>query len=111
MITLKRVADEAYRRSLAGAGNYAVGSWVVLQVDDVLAEHLGLPKWTMPLAFILMIIGLPIVLATAFVQEVSGIKLDSGYARAIASGGLALPAGAIRVVDVRFEKAERNGRT
>ncbi len=47
---------------------YLVGSWLVLQVVDTLAGALNLPDWAPPFALFLLIIGLPIVLATAFIQ-------------------------------------------
>ena len=61
---------EAHRRSLWQVlGIYLLGSWVGYQVILGLFEGLGLPAWVPPLAVVLFIIGLPIVLATAFVQE------------------------------------------
>jgi hypothetical protein len=50
-------------------GIYVVGSWLVLQVVDTLAGALNLPDWAPPFALFLLIIGFPIVLATAFIQE------------------------------------------
>ena len=49
-------------------GLYAAGSWVVLQVVDVLAQNAGLPAWVFTLALILLIIGLPVVGATAYLH-------------------------------------------
>src|SRR5688572_3737266 len=40
-----------------------------MQVVDLLAKNVGLPPWVSPFALVLLVIGLPIVLATAFVQE------------------------------------------
>ncbi|MFQ5890355.1 MAG: hypothetical protein ACE5JR_09925 [Gemmatimonadota bacterium] len=66
----KRFIGEIHRRSLWQVlGIYAVGSWVVLQVVETLTESLSLPEWVPPFALVLLLIGLPIVLATAFVQE------------------------------------------
>ena len=63
---------EIHRRSLWQVlGIYIVGSWLVLQVVDTLAGALNLPDWAPPLALFLLIIGLPIVLATAVIQGVS----------------------------------------
>lgn len=50
-------------------GVYAASSWGVLQVVEFLIEGTGFPDWVSPAALILLLIGLPIVLATAFVQE------------------------------------------
>jgi tetratricopeptide (TPR) repeat protein len=48
---------------------YAAGSWLVLQVVDVLTDNMGLPDWVFPFALILLLIGLPIILTTAAVQR------------------------------------------
>jgi len=61
---------EAHRRSLWQVlGVYAVASWIAYEVILSLTEGLGLPAWVPPFALVLFIIGLPMVLATAFVQE------------------------------------------
>ena len=66
----KHLVREIHRRSLWQVlGIYVVGSWFVLQIVDTLAGALNLPDWAPSLATFLLIIGLPIVLATAFVQE------------------------------------------
>jgi len=49
-------------------GLYGAGSWVVLQVIDVLVQNSGLPSWVFNLALILLIIGLPVVGATAYLH-------------------------------------------
>jgi len=67
---LQQLIHEIHRRSLWQVlGIYLIGSWLVLQVVDTLAGALHLPDWAPPLALFLLIIGLPIVLATAFIQE------------------------------------------
>jgi tetratricopeptide (TPR) repeat protein len=70
MTGLKNLVNEAHRRSLWQVlGIYLVASWLVFQVVQTLTEGLGLPDWVPPFALILLLIGLPIVVATAFVQE------------------------------------------
>lgn len=70
MRDLKRLVRELHRRSLWQVLLiYATGSWVVYQIALDLAEGLGLPDWVAPTALILLLVGLPVVLATAFVQE------------------------------------------
>jgi TolB-like protein/Flp pilus assembly protein TadD len=65
-----KIIHEIHRRSLWQVlGIYLVVGWIVLQVVDVLAQNMGLPEWVFPFAIVLLVIGLPIVLATAFVQE------------------------------------------
>jgi tetratricopeptide (TPR) repeat protein len=59
---------------------YAGASWLALQVVDVLKDNMGLPDWVFPFALVLLLIGLPIIVATALVQ-------------ARASAGAAIPAG------------------
>ena len=64
------IFKEIHRRSLWQVlGVYAVAAWVALQVVDVLTDNFGLPGWFPAFALGLMILGLPIVLATAFVQR------------------------------------------
>lgn len=70
MRRLKHLVLEAHRRSLwQVVGVYLVSSWLVLQVVDTVSGVLGLPDWVPPFALILILIGLPIVVATALVQE------------------------------------------
>jgi len=70
MHPVKNLIREAHRRSLWQVLSvYLVGSWGALQVVESVTENAGLPDWVPPFALILLIIGLPIVLATAIVQE------------------------------------------
>lgn len=48
---------------------YLAGSFAALQIVDVLTNNMGLPDWVFPFALVLLVIGLPIVLATAIVQD------------------------------------------
>jgi tetratricopeptide (TPR) repeat protein len=81
MTRLRQVIQEIHRRSLWQVlGIYVIGGWIALQIVDTLAGALKLPDWAAPLALMLLIIGLPIVLATAFVQE--GMGRESTQARA-----------------------------
>ena len=67
---MKKLIHEIHRRSLWQVlGLYLAGSWVVLQVVDQLVQSAGLPDWVPALALVLLLIGFPMVLATAFVQE------------------------------------------
>ncbi|MGM0669362.1 MAG: tetratricopeptide repeat protein [Gemmatimonadota bacterium] len=76
MDRLRELIREAHRRSLWQVLSvYLVGSWGALQVVEVVTENSGLPDWVFPFALILLVIGLPVVLATALVQEgVSGLE-------------------------------------
>ena len=84
MTRFTKLIHEIHRRSLWQVlGIYVVGSWLVLQVVDTLAGALNLPDWAPPLALFLLIIGLPIVLATAVIQ---GVSPPSSGADAAADG-------------------------
>ncbi|MGD8496847.1 MAG: tetratricopeptide repeat protein [Gemmatimonadales bacterium] len=67
---LKSLITELHDRSMWQVlGMYLGMSWIVLQVVDVIGNNFGLPEWVAPAALILLLVGLPIVLATAFVQK------------------------------------------
>ena len=73
---------ESRNTFLSVLGIYAAGSWGVLQVVDVLAQNIGLPPWAFSLALTLLIIGLPIVLVTAWLQgrAPAGAHAETGAA-------------------------------
>jgi len=92
MDNLRRLVREAHRRSLWQVlGIYLVAGWMALQVVQTLTESLGLPNWFPPFAIVLLIVGLPVVLATAFVQEGIGGRREGPKEGAVpaANGGLA----------------------
>jgi formylglycine-generating enzyme required for sulfatase activity/dienelactone hydrolase len=65
------------RRSLWQVlGLYFAGSWVCLQVVDVLGQNIRLPSWAFLLTLVLLLIGLPITAATAYLQSRSHDKGD-----------------------------------
>jgi len=75
---LRQILAELHRRSLWQVlGLYVVASWLVLQVVDTLTSVLRLPDWFPPFALVLLLVGLPIVVATAFVQV--GFRGRHGY--------------------------------
>lgn len=70
MSHFRRLVREIHRRSLwQVVGIYTVGCWIAYQVVLDISDGLGLPEWLPALAAVLFVIGLPIVVATAFVQE------------------------------------------
>ncbi len=70
MERLRQLIHEIHRRSLWQVmGIFLLGGWVAFEVVQTLTEGLGLPEWFPAFAIVLLIIGLPVVLATAFVQE------------------------------------------
>ncbi|MDH3206701.1 MAG: hypothetical protein OEO79_08815 [Gemmatimonadota bacterium] len=67
---LTGLVAELHRRSLWQVmGIFLAGSWGALQVVEVMTETAGLPGWTPTMALVLLLVGLPVCLATAFVQE------------------------------------------
>lgn len=48
---------------------YLLGSWLAFEVIQSLTEGLALPHWVPGVVFVLVVAGLPIVLATACVRE------------------------------------------
>lgn len=88
MDRLKQLIQEVHRRSLWQVlGIFLAASWGVLQVVEVLTETAGLPDWTPTMALVLLLLGLPICLATAFVQEGLPGDTDAGSASEGVSGG------------------------
>ena len=72
MSRFKRLVVEIRHRSLWQVLLiYVGGAWVCYEIIDTITDRLALPEWLPVLAIILFLIGLPVVLATAFVHEVS----------------------------------------
>jgi len=73
MNPLKGLILEIHRRSLWQVLLiYVGGAWVCYEIIDTITDRLALPEWLPVLAIILFLIGLPVVLATAFVREDEG---------------------------------------
>src|SRR5262245_52526315 len=62
---------------------YAVASWVLLQVGELLFNALGVPPWGVRLLFALLLLGLPLALIFAWVYELTpeGLKREQDVAR------------------------------
>ena len=70
---MKNLLRETHRRSVWQVLAVYVGvSWAVLQVVDVLTQNMGLPTWVFPFALVLLLLGLPMMLATAIIQGRGG---------------------------------------
>ena len=81
---LRNLVHEVHRRSLWQVlGIYLVGAWVAFQGIEALADGLAMPEWVPGFAVVVLILGLPIVLATAFVQE--GVGVGEGPVEAAAT--------------------------
>ncbi len=64
-----RLLEEIHGRSMWQIlGIYLGGSWGLLQVLDPLIQHYILPGWVFPAAMVLLGVGLPVVMATAYFE-------------------------------------------
>jgi tetratricopeptide (TPR) repeat protein/TolB-like protein len=87
MSRLKRLIVEIHHRSLWQVlGIYLVGAWIGFEIIQTLTEGLGLPPWFPGLAILLLIVGLPIVIATAFVHEDAAPARPPAEAEAVEQG-------------------------
>jgi eukaryotic-like serine/threonine-protein kinase len=67
---LERLIHEIHRRSMWQVlAIFGASGWAVLQVIDALIDNGILPDWVFKAGLVLLLLGLPVVLATAFVQE------------------------------------------
>lgn len=70
MSRFQRLITEIHRRSLWQVlGLYAVASWAIYEVVLGLYEGIGLPDFLPKTTLVLLLVFVPVVLATAFVQE------------------------------------------
>ena len=66
----RRFLYEIHRRSVWQVlAVYVFGAWIGYEVILALVEGVGLPAWLPGLAVVIFVIGLPLVVATALVQE------------------------------------------
>lgn len=97
---VERLLQEIHRRSLWQAlALFMASGWAVLQVLDTLIDQGILPAWTFKAGLALLLLGLPVVLATAFVQggfPGRAAKHDAGAPGDIGADGspVSPPAGA-----------------
>ena len=68
---------------------YVIGCWLVLQVADLVLENLEAPAWIMKAVMLAVAIGLPLVLALAWVFELTpeGVKRDADVDRSVPPPG------------------------
>ncbi len=104
MHRIRQLIHEIHRRSVwQVVGVFLAASWGVLQVVEVLTETAGLPDWTPTMALVLLLIGLPICVATAFVQEgmpgrERGGSDEAGRHEDMSRGGPAVPTAQVEYV-------------
>jgi len=75
-----KIFEELKRRNVIRMGvAYLIGSWILLQVVDVLVPMLTLPNWVGRLVFLFVVIGLVPVLLFSWTYEMTpdGLRLDS----------------------------------
>jgi TolB-like protein len=60
------------------AALYAVGSWLLLQVGDILFGLMGLPDWALRIVLGILLLGFPVALVLAWVYELTpdGIRRE-----------------------------------
>ncbi|MEM1438074.1 MAG: hypothetical protein AAF545_04760 [Pseudomonadota bacterium] len=77
------LAELKRRNVFRMAALYAVASWLVLQVADVLVGVLGVPDWTMRFVLMLLLLGLPFALIFSWVYELTpeGLKRERDVVR------------------------------
>ncbi len=75
------LADGRQRALLQATAVFAASSWVVLQVLDVLINNGIVPTWVFRGALILLLVGLPVVLVTSFVQASRAAPASEGGSR------------------------------
>ena len=75
MLRVTQIFQEIHRRGLWQATAAFLGvAWAILEVMDLFTSRGILPDWTFTGALIALALGLPVVLATAFVQTPNGAK-------------------------------------
>ena len=67
--TTVKLSSNRARSVMIALAIYVGASWVVLEVADQIVARYLLPGWVYPAALILLLLGFPIVLATAFVRQ------------------------------------------
>ncbi len=79
------VYGELKRRGVIGAGAaYAVLSWLILQIADVILGNLAAPSWIFLAILLAVVIGFPVVLLLAWLFEFTpdGVRREPDYDKA-----------------------------
>ena len=91
---MKAIIDKLQHRSIWQVlGIYVFGSWIALQVVDVLGNNFDLPAWFPRFTLALLVTGLPVVVVTAWVQKRLGrwtpvTGSETSHAPAVVTGRL-----------------------
>lgn len=79
MLDLSRFVRELRRRSLWQVlGVYLAASWVAIEIASTLTESFGLPEWFPAFALALLVLGLPMMIATTLLSGESPSDLPAG---------------------------------
>ena len=76
--------NELKRRNVFKVGvAYAVASWLLLQIVDLVLENIHAPDWIMQVFMLAMAVGFPIAIIIAWAFEVTpdGVKLERNVDR------------------------------
>ncbi len=66
------IISELKRRNVFRVGAaYAIVSWLIVQVIDIIFPRLGLPDWTITLVLVLLLIGFPVAVILAWAFELT----------------------------------------
>ena len=79
-----KIIQELKRRNVFKVGIvYAVTTWILLQLTDVVSEILGLPEWAPKLILLILVVGFvpALIIAWAFELTPEGIKLEKDVVR------------------------------
>lgn len=102
MMPFRRWIGEIHHRALwQTLGVYLAGSWVVLQVIDIVVDSLDLPRWLPAGAILLILAGLPVVLITAYVQVGREATREEAFGRDGATGSPEKTTGDLEDLEVR----------
>jgi TolB-like protein len=86
------VAELRRRRVCRAVTMYSVALWLVCQIVDVITPALELPEWTLKLAIVLGLLGLPVIILMSWLFEITpdGLVIegasDATQARSSARG-------------------------
>jgi TolB-like protein len=72
------IAELKRRNVIRMAMLYGVGSWLILQVGDLLFDLMGLPDWALRIVLGILILGAPVALVFSWLYELTpeGLKRD-----------------------------------
>lgn len=74
------VSELRRRRVFRVTAAYSVTAWLVLQAGDLLLDLIGAPENGLRILFVVLLLGLPVVLVTSWVYQVTpeGLRRDGG---------------------------------